>query len=267
MVIPGRGSRANARAAAPGVDLRVAGLVAILLSLAAVSWVVTAQRMGGMDMGSWTDPGSLDFFLVTWVVMLAAMMFPSVTPMVSAYAKVQRRRRELGRYAPPGSTAVFVTGYLIAWTIFGAAAYGLFSLVTSAAPAGLSSPETGRYLAAGVLLGAAAYQLTPAKNACLTKCRTPMAFVLHGLRPGYFGALRMGAEHGAWCVGCCWALMVALFALGVMSVGWMALVGAFIAGEKMLPWKRLANRAVAVALAVIGLSLALTPISAGGMGM
>jgi predicted metal-binding membrane protein len=241
--------------------------VAILLTLAAVSWVFTAQRMSGMDMGSWTDPGPLDFFLLTWVVMLAAMMFPSVAPMVSVYAKVQRRRRDLGRYAPRGSTPVFVAGYLIAWTIFGAVAYGLYSLVTSVAPAGLSSSEWGRYLAAGVILAAAAYQLTPAKNACLTKCRTPMAFVLHGLRPGYFGALRMGAEHGAWCVGCCWALMVALFALGVMSVGWMALVGAFIALEKMLPWKRLANRLVAAALAVIGLGIALAPAGAGGMGM
>jgi predicted metal-binding membrane protein len=77
----------------------------------------------------------------------------------------------------------------------------------------------------------------------------------------------MGVEHGAWCVGCCWALMVALFALGVMSVGWMALVGAFIAVEKMLPWKRLANRSVAVALAVIALSIALTQAATGGMGM
>ena len=106
---------------------------------------------------------------------------------------------------------------------------------------------------------AAAYQLTPAKNVSLMKCRTPMDFILHRMRPGYRGALRMGVEHGAWCVACCWALMVALFALGVMSIGWMALVGAFIAGEKMLPWKRLANRSVAVALAVIGLGVALSP--------
>jgi predicted metal-binding membrane protein len=114
---------------------------------------------------------------------------------------------------------------------------------------------------------AAAYQLTPAKNVSLMRCRNPMDFVLHRMRPGYRGALSMGVEHGAWCVACCWALMVALFALGVMSVGWMALIGAFIAGEKMLPWKRLANRSVAVALAVIALGVALAPAATNGMGM
>ena len=99
------------------------------------------------------------------------------------------------------------------------------------------------------------------------KCRSPMDFILHRLRPGYSGAVRMGVEHGAWCVACCWALMTALFALGVMSLGWMALIGAFIAGEKMLPWKRLANRSIAVALAVIALGVALTPAAMDGMGM
>ena len=96
------------------IDAREAGLIAVLLILAALSWLLTAQRMGGMDMGGWTDPGPLDFFLTTWVVMLAAMMFPSVAPMVTAYAKITRRRRETGRSAPRGSTALFVAGYLVA---------------------------------------------------------------------------------------------------------------------------------------------------------
>lgn len=246
------------------IDVRAAGLIAVLLILAAVSWVFTAERMAGMDMGGWTDPGPLDFFLTTWVVMLAAMMFPSVAPMVTAYAKIARRRRETGRNAPRGATALFVAGYLVAWTVFGLLAYGLYQAAASLFPGAFAADAGGRYAAAGVILAAAAYQLTPAKNVCLTKCRTPMDFILHGLRPGYGGALRMGVAHGTWCVGCCWALMVALFALGVMSVGWMALVGAFIAAEKMLPWKRLANRSVAAALAVIALTIALTP--AAGMG-
>ena len=116
---------------------------------------------------------------------------------------------------------------------------------------------------------AAVYQLTPAKSVSLMKCRSPMDFILHRMRPGYAGALRMGMEHGVWCVACCWALMTALFALGVMSVGWMALIGAFIAGEKMLPWRRTANRFIAVALAVIALGLAFVPAAAAtnGMGM
>ncbi len=231
----------------------------VLLVLAAISWLFTAARMDGMDMGSWTDPGSLGFFTTTWVVMLAAMMFPSVAPMVIAYARIHRHRRETGREARPGSTAVFVAGYLATWTAFGLLSYGLYVAAAGLFPTALSPGEGGRYVAAGVILAAALYQLTSAKDVCLSKCRTPMDFILHRLRSGYGGALRMGVEHGAWCVGCCWALMAALFALGVMSVGWMAVVGAFIAVEKMLPWKRLANRSVAVALAVIAVVVALSP--------
>jgi predicted metal-binding membrane protein len=253
--------------AAARIDPREAGLIAVLLVLAAASWIFTSSQSNGMDMGRWTDPGPLGFFVATWVVMLAAMMFPSVAPMVVAYDRVQHHRRNTGRYAPGGSTAVFVAGYLISWTAFGLVAYSLYTSVASLAPGFFASEQGGRYVAVAVILAAAAYQLTPAKNVSLMKCRNPMDFILHGLRPGYSGALRMGVEHGAWCVACCWALMMALFALGVMSIGWMALIGAFIAGEKMLPWKRLANRSVAMALAVIALGVALTPAATGGMGM
>ncbi|MBD1543896.1 DUF2182 domain-containing protein [Arthrobacter sp. IA7] len=245
------------------IDARDAGLIAVLLILAAAGWVFTAGRMGGMDMGGWTDPGPLDFFLSTWVVMLAAMMFPSVAPMVTAYTKISRRRRETGRYAPRGSTTLFVAGYLISWTLFGLVAYALYQGVMQLVPAAFAAEAGGRYAAAGVILAAAVYQLTPAKNVCLTKCRTPLDFLLHRMRPGLGGALRMGMEHGSWCVGCCWALMVALFALGVMSVGWMALVGALIAVEKMLPWKRLANRSVSAALALIAVGIMLAPAAPG----
>ena len=263
-------------AAAPGsvasgatsrIDPREAGLVAVLLVLAAASWVLTSTQLSGMDMGRWTDPGPVGFFVATWVVMLAAMMFPSVAPMVVAYDRIQQHRRKTGRYAPAGATAVFVAGYLLAWTVFGLVAYSLYMSVASLAPGLFGSDQGGRYVAAGVILLAAVYQLTPAKNVSLMKCRTPMDFILHRMRPGYRGALVMGVEHGAWCVACCWALMTALFALGVMSIGWMALIGAFIAGEKMLPWKRLANLSVAVALAVIALVVALTPAATDGMGM
>ncbi len=254
-------------ATASRVDPREVGLIAVLLILAAASWIFTSVQMSGMDMGRWTDPGPFGFFVATWVVMLAAMMFPSVAPMVVAYSRIHSHRRKLGRYAPAGSTAVFVAGYLITWTAFGVVAYWLYASVEALVPGLFASDQGGRYLAAGVIVMAAAYQLTPAKNVALMKCRSPMDFVLHRMRHGYGGALRMGVEHGAWCVSCCWALMVALFALGVMSVGWMALVGAFIAGEKLLPWKRLASRGVAVALAVIALGVALWPVSMDGMTM
>ena len=160
-----------------------------------------------------------------------------------------------------------MAGYLIAWTVVGLGAYALYAAVAALAPGFLASDPGGRYVAAAVIMGAAIYQFTPAKNIALMKCRTPMDFILRRFRHGYGGALRLGVEHGTWCVTCCWALMVALFALGVMSVGWMALVGAFIAVEKMLPWQRLANRTVAFALAAIAIGVALTPVAPVMPGM
>ena len=116
-----------------------------------------------------------------------------------------------------------------------------------------------------MIVGAAIYQLTPLKDVCLTKCRNPMMFLLTAWRPGRTGALRMGIEHGGWCVGCCWMLMAALFALGVMSIGWMAFVAALIAIEKLLPWKAVANRGIAVLLLVLGLGVAFAPDDVPGL--
>jgi hypothetical protein len=116
--------------------------------------------------------------------------------------------------------------------------------------------NAGPYLAGGIIVAAAAYQLTPLKDVCLRHCRSPFMFLMNHWRPGRWGALRMGVIHGGWCVGCCWALMAALFALGVMSLGWMALIAALIATEKLLPWKALANRGIALLLLALGLGVA-----------
>jgi hypothetical protein len=120
-------------------------------------------------------------------------------------------------------------------------------------------------VAGGVIVAAAVYQLTPLKDACLTKCRSPFFFLLGAWRPGRLGALRMGIEHGGWCVGCCWALMAALFALGIMSIGWMAFIAALIAIEKLLPWQAVANRGIAVLLVVLGLAVAFAPEDVPGL--
>jgi hypothetical protein len=116
-----------------------------------------------------------------------------------------------------------------------------------------------------VIFAAGIYQLTPLKDACLRRCRSPLMFLLHSWHPGRAGALRMGTEHGAWCVGCCWMLMAALFALGIMSVGWMAFIAALIAIEKLLPWKAVANRGIAVMLVVLGLAVAFVPDDVPGL--
>jgi predicted metal-binding membrane protein len=242
-------------------------LVGVLLALALLAWLVTGRRMAGMDGGPGTDLGALGFYVSAWVLMMAAMMFPSITPMVLTYRRILLRRATLRGRTDRGATWLFVGGYLVAWTAFGLAAYGLFAAVQSVSIDILSWDRGGRFLAAAVILAAAAYQLTPAKDACLRRCRAPLAFLTEEWRSGRRGALVMGIVHGAWCVGCCWALMAALFALGVMSVGWMIFVAALIAMEKLLPWKRFANRGVAVLLAALALGVGLAPEDVPGLAV
>jgi predicted metal-binding membrane protein len=234
-------------------------LLAVLLVAAAVAWVLTRERMLGMDAGPGTDPGGLGFYVVSWVVMMAAMMFPSISPMVLTFAFIQRRRAERGARERQVSRWTFVAGYLITWSAAGLAAYGLFVAVRSLSIPAFSWHSGGPYLAGGVLLAAAAYQLTPAKDACLRRCRGPLDFLMTQWREGPLGALRMGIVHGAWCVGCCWGLMAALFALGLMSLTWMIVIAALIAIEKLLPSKLIANRLVATTLVALGLGVAFTP--------
>src|SRR6185503_19839102 len=125
--------------------------------------------------------------------------------------------------------------------------------------------EAGPYVAGGVIVLAAVYQLTPLKDICLRHCRSPFMFLVQHWRPGSIGAFRMGVAHGAYCVGCCWALMAALIALGVMSVGWKVFIAALIAIEKLLPWKAVANRSIAILLLVLGLGVAFTPEDVPGL--
>jgi predicted metal-binding membrane protein len=160
---------------------------------------------------------------------------------------------------------LFVGGYLLAWTAYGLAAYGLFRALRAVWPAALAWDEHGPLLAGGAICLAGLYQLTPLKRACLRHCRSPLHFVLHGFRSGPLGALRMGVEHGAICVGCCFGLMLILWALGVMSLLWMAIVAAVIFAEKALPLGDRLPRAIAVCLVGLGLWVALAPASVPGL--
>ena len=239
-------------------------LLGMLLVLAVIAWAVTNDRMGGMASGPDMDLGSLGFYVTVWVVMMAAMMFPSVAPTVIVYDRLRAGHREHGKGAGAEATALFVVGYLSVWSAAGLAAYWLIKAVAAANPAFLAWEEAGQYIAGGVIVTAALYQVTPMKRACLVKCRSPLMFLAERWRYGRLGALELGARHGAWCLGCCWALMAALFAVGVMSVGWMALIAAFIAAEKLLPWPVVARHAVAVTLLVLGLGVALAPDAVPG---
>jgi predicted metal-binding membrane protein len=256
---------ASLRQAPPLPEVIRLGLIGTLVLLAAVGWLVTNERMAGMDMGPGTNPGTLGFWVTAWVVMMAAMMFPSISPMVVMYVRIQKAKRAKDQDAPFGATAVFVGGYLLAWSLAGLAGYAVLWLGHEVSPAFLGWDEAGRYVAGAVILAAATYQLTPLKDVCLSKCRSPVAFLLTAWKPGRIGALRMGFAHGGWCVGCCWALMAALIALGVMSVGWMVFVAALIAVEKLLPWKAVANRSIAILLAALGLAVAFAPQHVPGL--
>jgi predicted metal-binding membrane protein len=241
------------------------GLIGLLVVLAVVGWAATDDRMSGMDAGPGTDPGTLGFFIGVWVVMMAAMMFPSIAPMVLMHLRIQEGRRDRGQPVAVGATTLFVAGYLIIWAAAGLLGYALFQLGEAISGDLFSWDNGGPYLAGGVIVAAGLYQLTPLKNACLRKCRSPLMFLLTAWRPGRLGAVRMGIEHGGWCVGCCWMLMAALFALGVMSIGWMAFIAALIAIEKLLPWQALANRGIAVLLLALGLAVAFTPSDVPGL--
>jgi predicted metal-binding membrane protein len=241
------------------------GLIFGLVAFAAVGWAVTDDRMGGMDAGPGTVLGGLGWFLGVWVVMMAAMMFPSIAPMVLMFVRIQEGKRDRGQEAPAGATALFVGGYLVAWATAGLVGYAIVEGVRELDLSFLAWDEGGPYVAGGVIVAAAIYQLTPLKDVCLRHCRSPLMFLLNHSHPGRLGAMRMGVEHGGFCVGCCWMLMAALFALGVMSLGWMAFIAALIAVEKLLPWKALANRGIAVVLLVLGLGVAIASEDVPGL--
>jgi len=233
------------------------GLVTLLLVLAGVGWWRTADQMRGMDGGPWTGLGTAGWFLGVWIVMMAAMMFPSVAPTVALYSRMTRERS-------PTSPLLFAAGYLATWAAAGAVAFAIGTAVRVIG-ADLSWENAGRALAGVTLLAAAAYQLTPLKDVCLRKCRSPLGLLLGSWRDGKSGAFRMGAKNGAWCVGCCWALMASLFALGVMSIVWMAFVAGLVAVEKTIPWRPVATYGVAVVLVTLGVLMLAAPHAIPGL--
>ena len=233
-------------------------LIGLLFVLSGIAWWSTVDRMRGMDDGPGTHLGALSWFLGVWVVMMAAMMFPSVSPTVALYSRMTKRRT-------PVAPLVFTSGYLLTWTSAGLLAFAISDGGRRLLGTELSWDEAGRWVAGGTLIVAAVYQLTPLKNACLTKCRSPLGFLLGSWRDGIWGALKMGARHGAWCVGCCWALMASLFALGVMSIAWMAFAAALIAAEKTLPWGRAVTYGTAAILLVLGVVLIVAPDALPGL--
>jgi predicted metal-binding membrane protein len=257
-------TRVSPRSAAARLDRAQLVLLGGLLALAVVAWLVTNERMGGMESMPGMGLGTLGFFITVWVVMMMAMMFPAVAPTALAYDRLREGHRARGEGAVADATPLFVVGYLVVWAMAGLAAYALYELVRAIDPAFLAWDEAGRYVAGGVIVAAAVYQVTALKQACLARCRTPMMVLAERWRNGRAGALGLGIRYGTWCLGCCWALMAALFALGVMSLGWMGLITMFIVAERLLPWPTAARGAVALSLLALGLGVAFFPAEVPG---
>jgi len=232
-----------------------------LVGASLVAWVLVVARMEGMDDGPGTDLGSAQWYVGIWVTMMAAMMLPSAAPTVLLYSRLAREETRRSGL----TTALFVAGYLVTWTFFGLAAYAAYELVRGLDLGFLDWDEGGPVVAGAAIAVAGLYQLTPLKQTCLHHCRTPLGWVTSNWRDGPSGAFRMGIEHGAWCVGCCWALMLVLFAVGVMSITWMLVVATVIFAEKVLPAGERVAQAIAVVLIAAGIWVAVSPESVPGL--
>ena len=211
--------------------------------------------MAGMSGMGWTWDALLTF-VVAWAVMMAAMMFPAVTPMLLLFHATATRKQAAG--SPFVPTWVFALGYLAVWTAIGVLTWLLVQLASElASHMSLATRATWVPLTLGaVLIVGGLYQVTPLKAACLSQCQSPLGFVMTHWRDGRLGALRMGVVHGAYCLGCCWALFAVLVATGVMSLAWMALLTLVVFAEKVLPLGRRAPAVIGVVFLILGILVA-----------
>lgn len=247
-------------------------LVSAIAVLAGLAWAYTVRLSAGMgsmsvnamaasvavpSTQSWTL-NDVFFMFVMWTVMMVAMMLPSATPMVLLFARVMRKRERDGRPFVP--TGLFVFGYLLVWVGFSAMAtlanWGLHVAGLLSSMMGSTTPMIGGV----VLLFAGAFQWTPLKDACLSHCRSPLAFLTAHWSDGRGGALMMGLHHGVYCLGCCWLLMALLFVLGIMNLPWIAALTVFVLLEKVLPRGRLVSRFSGIVFAAWGMALLATGV-------
>ena len=242
-------------------------ILGALLGLSALCWGIVAWQSLSMNSSSMGDsmgaPTRLTMgmsavlFLAIWIAMMVAMMFPSAAPMVLMFHTISAGKRQRAQaYAP---TWVFVLGYLLVWTLAGVAAYVLATGLDWLASQSMWLTDNANRIGGVVLIAAGLYQLSPLKNTCLAKCRTPLQFVMTSWRDGAGGAVRMGIEHGAYCLGCCWLLFVILFPLGMMNIAALALLTALIFAEKVLPVGRAVSAIAGVALVVYGAVVVFMP--------
>jgi predicted metal-binding membrane protein len=230
---------------------------AVLLGVTAVAWLAMLRvpmgdrDMAGMDMAMTPTLADGLTFVVAWAIMMAAMMLPSALPMIGLYAAMQRN-------APSAATRIaavtaFTAVYVTLWAVTGVPIYfaGVALMAVTA--------STLAHTIAGVLIAAGIFQLSPLKHVCLRHCRSPLGFLLGHWRVGWRGGVRMGLAHALYCLGCCWALMAVLVVAGAMGLPWVLLIACVVAAEKILPRGEWVARMTGVALALLGVAVAIRP--------
>lgn len=230
-------------------------VLATLVAIAGLAWVYLfslSQDMAGMDdmpgMAMAPMPAPFSLTAIMWAVMMVGMMLPSALPMILLFTTVQRKQGT----QPALTTGTFVAGYLMVWGGYAVMAAALQVALGQMALLSPSMVLVSKQVAGLIFLLAAAYEFSPLKNRCLTQCSSPVAFITSHWRPGLSGAFRMGLTHGAFCVGCCWALMLLLFAAGVMNLLWVAALAVLVLAQKVVPYPRAAMTVAGTAMAVVG---------------
>jgi predicted metal-binding membrane protein len=250
-------------AAAPGRDrLLVWGCIVLVTALAWAYLVHLDRQMSssmahgrmmaemGMTMDMPRTTADVFFTFAMWVVMMVGMMAGAAAPMLLLFAGAQAGR---GSRRTPMALPLFGFGYLTVWIGFSACAALAQEALHRAAMLSPAMAASSPRLSGAILIAAGAYQLTPFKGACLTQCRSPLGFLMTSWRDGAFGAFRMGHAHGTYCLGCCWALMGVLFAVGVMNLLWVAALTVLVLMEKAGPWGHTVARAAGAAIIVLGI--------------
>lgn len=238
-------------------------VVAALVALCVLSWlyiIYLYRQMYPMNMDaiffampmtpqwSWTD---FVLLFLMWVVMMIAMMTPSVAPLVLIFAMMNRQRKQhQNPFVPSG---YLLSGYFLVWTAFSLFATLLQWLLQQVSLLNPEMKTTSKILGAIILISAGVFQFTPLKNTCLQHCRTPINFITHHWREGKLGALRMGMENGLYCLGCCWILMILLFVSGIMNLLWIAIIALFVLIEKVFPAAKVVSSVAGIALIVYGI--------------
>jgi predicted metal-binding membrane protein len=234
-------------------------ILVLLLILAALSWALLVWQSAMSDKQTMGIMAGMDapLFIAIWVVMMVAVMFPTAAPMILMFARIYASKREQGQPFVP--TWIFVSSYLIVWTLFGVLAYAAALGAEELGKQSMWLMDNAARFGGGVIVLAGLYQLSPLKNSCLSKCRTPMNFILNSWREGYRGSFRMGLDHGFYCLGCCWLLFIILFPLGVMNVAAMAVITLLIFAEKSLSLGQKTAKIAAVVLIVYGTLIIFVP--------